>query len=134
VSNEVCRMATTALKESKMANPLLDDLQQIDPNWMRLARCQVDVSFRSGYKTRSQPHCTWYRDYDALPQIIEVTDTGWETYHFKSLPKAQAFAEETKRRVADATFAAGRLPAGAEITIQLRATIEVARDVVARVP
>jgi hypothetical protein len=107
---------------------LTSDLEKVAIADLRLARCQVDISFPPGYKTGSQPHCPWYRECNGAPQIIEVKDTGWETYHFPSLGDAQLFVEMTRQRVADGSFAAGRLPPGSQVTIQQRATIEVVRD------
>lgn len=109
---------------------MLEELKTPHMDDLRLVRCQVDVSFPPGYKTGSQPHCPCYREHNGSPQIIEVKDTGWETYHFPSVGDAERFAEATQRRVAAGTFANGRLPAGSQVTIQLRATMELARDVV----
>lgn len=101
---------------------------------LRLFRCQVDISFPPGFKLSSQPHCPWFRDFHGMPQIIEVTDTGWETYHFTAIADAQRFVEATRLHVADGSFAGGRLPPGSSVTIQQRATIELARDFVVATP
>jgi hypothetical protein len=81
-----------------------------------------------------QPHCAWYAECQGRPQIVEVKDTGWEIYHFPSLPDAQRFAELTQQRIAEGAFAGGRMPAGAQVTIQVRATIEVAKDISVTTP
>jgi hypothetical protein len=112
-----------------MSEAVLDDLQAVPSNELRLARCQVDVAFPSGHKTGSQPHCSWYAECNGRPQIIEVKDTGWETYHFQSVSDAQRFVELTGRRIAEGSFAGGRLPPRSVVRVQLRAMIEVARDV-----
>jgi hypothetical protein len=111
---------------------MLDDLRSLPTGDLQLARCQVDVSFPPGHKTASQPHCPWYRECNGRPQIIEVKDTGWETYHFETVADATRFAEMTPQQVADGNFAGGRLPAGSQVTIQLRATVDVVRDIVVR--
>lgn len=110
------------------------ELEKATPSDLRLVRCQVDVAFPPGYKLACQPHCPWFREFNGSPQIIEVTDTGWETYHFASIADAERFAEATRRHVADGTFASGRLPPGSEVTIQQRATLELVRDVVVETP
>jgi hypothetical protein len=101
---------------------------------LKLRRCQVDVAFPPGFKSGSQPHCWWYRDFNGAPQIIEVLDTGWETYHFCSIEDAEQFAAATQARIAAGTFAGGRLPPGSSVTIQQRATLELARDLVVQSP
>jgi hypothetical protein len=113
---------------------MLANLQTLPAADLRLCRCQVDVAFPPGFKVGSLPHCPWFRDFAGMPQIIEVTDTGWETYHFQNVADAENFAEATRRHVENGTFAGGRLPLGSSVTIQLRATIEIARDFVAAPP
>src|SRR4051812_42380267 len=105
---------------------MLGELNTI-PADARLVRCQVDVAFPTGLKQGSRPHCCWYPDFGARPQIIEVMDTGWETYHFTTVADAERFADHTRRMVEDGAFASGRLPADADVTIQLRATLELAQ-------
>jgi hypothetical protein len=109
-------------------NRLLSDLQASSPDELRLARCQVDVAFPAGHKTGSRPHCLWYAECNGRPQIIEVKDTGWETYHFQSIQDAQRFMELTREHIVDGSFAGGRLPPRAVVRVQLRGTIDVARD------
>lgn len=113
---------------------MLQDPLTHSPPDLRIQRCQVDVAFPAGYKLASQPHCPWYREFNGSPQIIEVTDTGWETYHFPTIAEAERFAEATRRHVEDGTFAGGRLPPGSEVTVQQRATLELIRDVVIATP
>ena len=108
----------------------MTDLQSVPPDDLRLARCQVDISFPPGHKIGSQPHCPWYSECNGRRQIIEVKDTGWETYHFPTVADAQRFVELTHQHVADGTFAGGRLPPRSTVRVQLRATIDVSRDVV----
>jgi hypothetical protein len=107
----------------------MNDLQTLPPEYFRLARCQVDISFLPGHKIGSQPHCPWYADCNGRPQIIEVKDTGWETYHFPSVADAQRFVELTRQRVAEGSFAGGRLPPRSVVRVQLRAVIDIAQDV-----
>ena len=106
----------------------MTDLQTLPADDFRLARCQVDVSFPPGHKVGSQPHCPWYAQCNGRPQIIEVKDTGWETYHFSSVSDAQRFVELTRQRLAQGSLAAGRLPPHSAVRVQLRATIDIARD------
>src|SRR4051812_39798290 len=84
-----------------MSASLTNDPEELPADDFRLARCQVDVSFPSGYKTGPQPHCPWFGECNGSPQIIEVKDTGWETYHFKTVADATRFAKMTRQRVAD---------------------------------
>jgi hypothetical protein len=107
-------------------------IEQNDVNDLQLTRCQVDVAFPTGLKTGSQPHCPWYGDFNARPQIIEVLDTGWETYHFPSITEARRFADHTRKMVEDGVFAGGRLPPDTSVRIQLRATLDLREDYVVR--
>ena len=107
------------------------DLQQLSAADLTLFRCQVDVSFPPGYKRGPQPHCAWYAQCHGRPQIIEVKDTGWETFHFSTIADAERFAELTRQQVEAGTFAGGRLPAGSEVSIQLRASLDLERNIVA---
>ena len=114
-----------------MSGPIIDDLKRLS-DLLQLTRCQVDVSFPPGYKAASQPHCPWYIECHGRPQIIEVKDTGWETYHFHTIGDAERFVELTKQQVESGGFAGGRLPNGSEVQVQLRAAVEIARVVIAR--
>jgi hypothetical protein len=118
------------VRELKMSASLTQDLQQLPLDQLQLARCQVDVSFPPGYKTRSQPHCPWYTQCNGRPQIIEVKDTGWETYHFPTINDAQRFVDLTQRNIAAGSFAGGRMPPGEQVSIQLRAAVDIERNVV----
>src|SRR5436190_23691057 len=101
--------------EIAMSVTVIDDLQLLPTVAVRLARCQVDVSFPPGYKLGPRPNCPWYRECNGSPQIIEVKDIGWETYHFPSVGDAQRFAETTRRHVEEGNFAGGRLPPGSRV-------------------
>jgi hypothetical protein len=108
---------------------MLPDFSTLSPEKLHLSRCQVDVSFPPGYKSGPQPHCPWYAECHGRPQIVEVKDTGWEIYHFPSVDDARRFVELTRQRVAEGSFASGRLPPRSAVRIQLRATVDVACDV-----
>ena len=112
-----------------MNGSMLNDLRALPPDDLRLARCQVDVAFPAGHKIGSRPNCPWYVECNGRPQIIEVKDTGWETYHFQTVPDAQRFVELTRQRIAEGSFADRRLPSRSTVRVQLRATIDIARDV-----
>jgi len=111
-----------------MSRSLIGDLEQCSDD-LRLIRCKVDVAFPPGHKVRSQPHCPWYADCNGRPQIIEVKDTGWEIYHFQTVADAQRFVELTQQQMEKGRFAGGRLPARSVVRVQLRASIDIARDI-----
>jgi hypothetical protein len=117
-----------------MSASLIEGLQSLPKTDLQLLRCQVDVSFPPGYKFGPQPHCPWYRECNGSPQIIEVKDTGWETYHFPSVRDAQRFVEFTQQKIEEGRFAGGRFPPGSQVMVQQRATIEVVRDLAVTTP